>query len=191
MEQDCERVGASNPPGRGDHKYSRRKLRPQKGSGRARVGDGNSPTRENGAYAHARTAPNDFSTELPFKVYSYAYRVALSSFYKKGNLFVVGSDGETASQCSENDTFGLEIKTNQKQALDMFTSDHKLKNLNLLFIPNDIKTVPNLKHAAQSYKKRVSVMRKEEVLVKDLLKAHRVYIEKDALNFLAKEFGGK
>ncbi|ODV96767.1 hypothetical protein PACTADRAFT_48582 [Pachysolen tannophilus NRRL Y-2460] len=186
MEADNARVGASNPPGRGEHKYSRRKLFKQKGTGRARVGDANSPIRNNGAVAHARTAPNDFSTELPFKVYANAYRTALSDYYRNDKLFIIG--GEEGPRLP-TDNLNLEIITDQKQATEHFINKHELKNLNLLFIPNDLSNCHNLEKSIRTLnKKRIKILSKEEVEVRDLLKANRIYIEKEALEFFAKEF---
>ncbi|ANZ75769.1 BA75_02363T0 [Komagataella pastoris] len=190
MELDNIRVGASNPPGRGEHKFSRKKLRPQKGSGRARVGDANSPTRHNGARALARTAPNDFSTEIPFKVYARAYRIALSSFYNKGHLHIIGGCSSLIS-FHQGDQNILEISTDKKEALEIFRTIHNLKGLNILFISDSLNSSQNLNKAIRALNDdQVSLMDKENVEVRHLLRANRVFIEQTALQFFAKEFAG-
>ncbi|CAY69440.1 uncharacterized protein PAS_chr2-1_0890 [Komagataella phaffii GS115] len=190
MEFDNIRVGASNPPGRGEHKFSRRKLRPQKGSGRARVGDANSPTRHNGARALARNAPNDFSTDLPFKVYARAYRIALSSFYIKGHLHIIGGCSSLIP-FNRGDQNILELSTDKKEALEIFQAIHNLKGLNILFISDSLNNSQNLNKAIQALNDdQISLLDKENVEVRHLLKANRVFIDQASLQFFAKEFAG-
>ncbi|TID29525.1 hypothetical protein CANINC_001920 [Pichia inconspicua] len=199
MELDNRRVGASNPPGRSQHKFSRKKLFKQKGTGRARVGDANSPIRYRGAYALARQAPNDMSSDLPAKVYHYAYRIALSDAFRKGRLFVIGQDEEFAatykeqtgsvSEVNDSDHFSLEIPTTELTAIGRFIKAHKLEKLNVLFIADDYFKVSNLREATLRYpSSKVKVMQKDEVEVRDLLKAHRIYIEKPALDYFAAKY---
>lgn len=188
-EADCARVGASNPPGRSDHKFSRRKLMKQKGNGRARVGDANSPIRINGARAHARTAPNDFTTELPKQLYANAFRVALSEYYRKGSLFIVGGEGD---QVRQHDSFGLEIPTSDYHSLTQFVKSHQFDNLNLLFITSDYNKVENLSKAIYHYPStRVDLKTPEELEVREILKANRVIIDKLALENLAVKYADK
>ncbi|VEU23914.1 DEKNAAC105217 [Brettanomyces naardenensis] len=190
MELDNRRVGASNPPGRSEHKFSGKKMLPQKGSGRARAGDANSPIRHRGAYALARTAPNDFSTTLPKKEYHLAFRIALSSVYRQGNLFIIGSDKADSGDLSKGDSYGLEICTDDSHAIGQFVKHHKLDNkLNGLFIPNDYLGTANLREAILRYpSKRLRVMDKQDVEVRDILKAHRVYIEREAFEYFVARY---
>ncbi|KAG7839551.1 hypothetical protein KL942_003162 [Ogataea angusta] len=188
MELDNRRVGASNPPGRSDHKFSRHKLLPQKGSGRARVGDANSPIRFRGAYALARTAPNDFSTDLPQKVYDMAYRIALSSAYKAGKLFVVGEHEAVGSELLPGDSFNLELTHSHPRALDTFVAKHGFSKLNVLFIPGEYDPEANLAKAVSRYGDKVRILRKEDVEVRDLLKADRLVVAKDALVYFAAKY---
>ncbi|GMG21893.1 unnamed protein product [Ambrosiozyma monospora] len=198
MELDNKRVGASNPPGRSDHKFSRKKLFKQKGTGRARVGDANSPIRWRGAYALAANAPNDFSTELPKKMYYLGYRVALSDYYRQGKLFIIGQDAEFESEVAkaspfteklkEGDNYSLEICTSETNAMTKFVKSHGFEKLNLLFVVDDYEKVANLREAIKNYpSEKIAIMRKEDVEVRNLLKAHRIIMDKDALTY----FGGK
>ncbi|ODV83639.1 hypothetical protein CANARDRAFT_225520 [[Candida] arabinofermentans NRRL YB-2248] len=192
MELDNKRVGSSNPPGRSDHKFSRAKVLPQKGTGRARAGDANSPIRFRGAYALARNAPNDFTTKLPMKVYSYAYRIALSSLYKQGKLFIIGKpESETNTKLKENDSFKLEICTNDSNAMIQFIQLHKFNELNILFIVNELneKENLNLRTSIKYYpNNKITIMRKEDIEVKDILKANRVILEQEVINYFADKY---
>jgi len=76
--RDSLRQGSANTKTRGEVRGSGRKIRPQKGSGRARLGDGQSPMLRGGGVAFG-PRPRDFSTKLPRKVIQMGMRVALSA----------------------------------------------------------------------------------------------------------------
>ena len=67
---------------------SNRKIRPQKGTGRARLGDKKSPMLRGGGVAFG-PKPRDMSTKLPRKIYDLAWRTALSYRYRRGELIIV------------------------------------------------------------------------------------------------------
>lgn len=186
-ENDNKRVGSSNPPGRSENGYSRRKLLPQKGSGRARAGDANSPTRHNGARALARTAPNDYTTVLPSKLYSQAITNALSHQYRSGNLFVIGG-ASSLSQTSELDLNELEILPASSDPLsgellfERFLQEHNLAKKRLLFIVSEPRE--GLLEHTERFKDTVDIVQQELVDVNDLLKAHRIFIELESLEYL-------
>ena len=69
---------------------SGRKIRPQKGTGHARLGDGQSPMLRGGGVAFG-PKPRDFSTKLNRKVIQMGMRVALSARLKEQSLGVVES----------------------------------------------------------------------------------------------------
>jgi len=87
-EGDKTRSGTASTKWRGDVHGSHRKLYQQKGTGRARVGDKQSPIRRGGGVAFG-PKPRDFATKLPRKVYDLAWRTALSYRYRRGELVVV------------------------------------------------------------------------------------------------------
>lgn len=193
-ENDNRRVGSSNPPGRSENGFSRRKLMPQKGSGRARVGDANSPTRHNGARALARTAPNDYTTALPSKVYSMAFNNALSHQYKSGKLFVIGGNKvDLISPTPEIDLNVLDIletdKLEDKKSFEeeaifrKFLEEFQLKGKKLLFITD--KAREGLMKSSDPFKQTVDVIQKELVEVNDILRAQTIFIELEALEYLA------
>ncbi len=76
--RDNIRQGTASKKTRGEVAGSGRKIRPQKGTGHARLGDGQSPMLRGGGLAFA-PKPRDFSTDLPRKVRQFGMRVALSS----------------------------------------------------------------------------------------------------------------
>lgn len=63
-------------------------MRPQKGSGQARLGSSRAPTMVGGGVAHG-PENRDHSFKIGFKVKNLAIRIALSAKFKEGNLFVV------------------------------------------------------------------------------------------------------
>jgi len=88
--RDSLRQGSANTKTRSEVRGSGRKIRPQKGSGKARLGDGQSPMLRGGGIAFG-PKPRDFSTKLPKKVIEMGMRVALSAKLKERRLGVVES----------------------------------------------------------------------------------------------------
>lgn len=88
FEGDATRQGTASTKWRKDVHGSGRKIRPQKGTGRARLGDRKSPMLRGGGVAFG-PHPRDFSTGLQKKVYDLAWRTALSYRYKKGELIIL------------------------------------------------------------------------------------------------------
>ncbi|CDO71645.1 hypothetical protein BN946_scf184911.g116 [Trametes cinnabarina] len=87
---DCQRQGSASTKTRGEVRGSGRKIRPQKGSGRARLGDAQSPMLRGGGVAFG-PKPRDFTTKLNRKVIQMGMRVALSARVKEQALGVVRS----------------------------------------------------------------------------------------------------
>ncbi|KAF9822115.1 hypothetical protein IEO21_00109 [Rhodonia placenta] len=87
---DSLRQGSASTKTRGDVRGSGRKIRPQKGTGNARLGDGQSPMLRGGGVAFG-PHPRDFSTKLNRKVIQMGMRVALSARVKENSLGIVES----------------------------------------------------------------------------------------------------
>ncbi|KAF8222986.1 ribosomal protein L4 [Tricholoma matsutake] len=87
---DSLRQGSANTKTRGEVRGSGIKIRRQKGTGHARLGDGQSPMLVGGGVAFG-PKPRDFSTKLPRKVIEMGMRVALSVKMKEHQLGVVTS----------------------------------------------------------------------------------------------------
>jgi large subunit ribosomal protein L4 len=88
FEGDAHRLGRAKTKTRGDVRGSGKKIRPQKGTGMARLGDKKSPMLRGGGVSHG-PQPRDFSTELPRKMYDLAWRTALSMRYRRNELLIV------------------------------------------------------------------------------------------------------
>lgn len=88
FEADSDRQGTASTKWRSEVHGSGRKIRPQKGQGRARLGDKKSPMLRGGGAAFG-PKPRDFSTKLPRKIYDLAWRTALSYRYRRGELMII------------------------------------------------------------------------------------------------------
>jgi large subunit ribosomal protein L4 len=108
--RDSLRQGSANTKTRGEVAGSGRKIRPQKGSGKARLGDGQSPMLIGGGVAFG-PKPRDFSTKLPRKVIQMGMRTALSSRMREERLGVMTSlswpSAKTGSLSKKIDRIGL------------------------------------------------------------------------------------
>lgn len=88
--RDSIRTGTAHTKTRSEVHYSGKKIRPQKGTGKARLGDRGSPMLRGGGVAFG-PRPRDFRTLLPRKVKDMGLRVALSARLKERMLFVCPS----------------------------------------------------------------------------------------------------
>lgn len=180
-EADNARIETGKCLTKSDKPFSNRKLYKQKGTGKARVGDANSPHRYNGIKAHVITAPHDWSTELPQKIYSKGFQHALAEQYRNGRLFVIGGEGMIT--CNPLDRTSLDFGVPHKLSVEQFIMTHNLHKLNLLFITHD--TRHNLVQAVKHYgNKKPRAIAKEDVEVRDILRANRVYIDLPALQWM-------
>lgn len=167
-EGDMTRQGTASTKWRGDVHGSHRKLMAQKGSGRARVGNKQSPIRVGGGVAHG-PHPRDFSTELPQKIYDQAWRIALSYRFARGELVVIDKDLAIPRKSTP---FMLEriLKEqgwgNKKGRSTLITADFD----------------EQLSDAMDKLKKFGIVRDCSEVDVKNLLETERLIIEKKALD---------
>ena len=107
---DSLRQGSANTKTRGEVRGSGIKIRKQKGTGKARLGDGQSPMLVGGGVAFG-PKPRDFSTKLPRKVIQMGMRVALSSKLKEQRLGVMTRlywpNGKTKHLSQKIDLLGL------------------------------------------------------------------------------------
>lgn len=183
-EADKARVGSGYVVTKGDKLFSNRKLHPQKGTGRARVGDANSPIRDNGIKAHGIKAPHDWSTKLPAKIYNKAFQTALSEQYRQGKLYIIGESA--GGKVPESDTVVLDFKFAYEEATKQFVEKHDLDHLHLLFITDGERA--NLVKSTEYISNKADVLVKEAVEVRDILKANRVYIEASALQWFISKY---
>ena len=173
FEGDFTRQGTGSTKNRWEIHGSHRKIRPQKGTGKARLGTRQSPMLKGGGKSFG-PHPRDFSTGLPKKIYDIAWRTALSYRYRKGELIVVANT--------------MEIPDKQKGYIQaIFDHNHWNKtDGRTLLITSEVNE--NLVAAMGTIGEHGRVLTREEVDVKDLLESTgRVVIEKKALDDMLAE----
>jgi large subunit ribosomal protein L4 len=176
-EGDMTRQGTASTKYRSEVHGSNRKIRPQKGTGAARLGDKKSPMLKGGGVAFG-PKPRDFSTELPRKVYDQAWRTAISYRYRKGELILV--DGELEIDVAEGslERYMKDLLAWQNMGRaggrTLFVTAERRHNL------FDALEGENMGRHARA-------LEADYVDVKDMLELGRVVIERDALEMLLLE----
>ncbi|KAI5201926.1 hypothetical protein AUEXF2481DRAFT_9387 [Aureobasidium subglaciale EXF-2481] len=177
FEGDGTRQGTANTKYRSEVHGSNRKVRPQKGTGRARLGDKKSPMLRGGGVAFG-PKPRDFSTDLPSKIYDLAWRTALSYRYKKGELVVIGKAAEIEVEGPGAARWLKEMlkwnKWNNTNGGSLFVTAERREKL-----------FAALAHPGMDKEARAVTV--DEVDVKDLLEGGRVIIEQKALSLIFRE----
>jgi large subunit ribosomal protein L4 len=171
-EGDFTRQGTANTKTRHEVHGSHRKIRPQKGTGRARLGTRQSPMLRGGGKTFG-PHPRDFATQLPRKVYDLAWRTALSYRYRKGELIIC--DNELSMDPPRAEWLKQIMKYNhwgKEDGRTLFVAEQQRSNLWDAF------------QRAGDYGRALTV---EEVDVKDLLELGRIVIEKSALDMILEE----
>ncbi|KAJ5713198.1 50S ribosomal protein L4 [Penicillium malachiteum] len=167
-EGDMTRQGTASTKWRDDVHGSHRKLFAQKGSGRARTGDKQSPIRRGGGVAHG-PHPRDFSSGLPAKVYDQAWRTALSYRYSRGELIVI----DNRISLPEGSTPYLLEKI-------LRANGWSTKNGRSTFITEIVNA--ELFDKMSKLNRFATIMNRTDVDVKNLLETSRLIIEKEALD---------
>jgi len=165
-EGDATRSGTASTKWRDEVRGSGRKIRPQKGSGKARLGDKKSPMLKGGGRAFG-PKPRDFSTGLQKKVYDLAWRTALSYRWRRGELLVV----EDADIEQPDENMAREIFTRHG-----WGKQHRRS----LLITKAPRT--NIFKALEAVGKEGKALEVDDVDVKDLLSLGRLVIERGALD---------
>ncbi|KAI5295533.1 54S ribosomal protein, mitochondrial [Ascosphaera acerosa] len=161
------RQGTASTKWRDDVHGSGRKIRPQKGTGRARLGDRKSPMLRGGGVAFG-PHPRDFSTQLLSKIYDKAWRTALSYRFSKDRLIIVDKIALSRDQSP------LRLKN----MLDEHQWGRKFGRS--LFI-TDVKR-EKVMNAASEFPGNMRALDVDDVDVKDLLETGRLIVEKAALD---------
>ncbi|KAL8942996.1 MAG: hypothetical protein Q9216_001352 [Gyalolechia sp. 2 TL-2023] len=172
FEGDATRQGTASTKWRGDVHGSGRKIRPQKGTGYARLGDRMSPSIRGGGVAFG-PHPRDFSTDLPRKMYDLAWRTALSYRYRRGQLVVLDND--------------IEIEMNEPRWLAQILNWNHLGQGDGGSLLVARKLEENISQAFAGLEGHAKLKSEEDVDVKDLLKAGRIMIEKRSLDALLRK----
>lgn len=169
-EGDMARQGTASTKWRGDVHGSGRKIRPQKGTGRARLGDKKSPMLRGGGVAFG-PKPRDFSTDLPKKIYDLAWRTALSYRYRRGELLIVDAMPPPKDDRAQY-LLGI-VKTN---GWTRPGGGHSM------FITRDEES--GWRQLFQKAGKAGRLVSTEEVDVKNLLEMGRLVVEREALDLI-------
>ncbi|BFZ64298.1 54S ribosomal protein yml6, mitochondrial [Saitoella coloradoensis] len=168
FEADGKRQGTASTKNRADVSYSGKKIRPQKHSGRARLGDRGSGMLRGGGRIHG-PKPRDFSTELPLKLYNLAFRTALSTRYRMGELTIID---------------GTELPTYKTRVMSKVLAANNWDKPHggaLLVISKKTQDLAHVERAAANLGADCEVKEVEDLQVTDLLKWGRVVIEEEAL----------
>ncbi|KAF7930365.1 uncharacterized protein EAE98_004765 [Botrytis deweyae] len=170
FEGDNTRQGTASSKTRFDVHGSHRKIRPQKGTGGARLGWRQSPLIVGGGKSFG-PHPRDFGTDLPRKMYDIAWRTALSWRYRKGQLIVCedGMEFEHPKTRYAKRVFE-HLGWSKNNGRTLIVTGGFRKNLSSVVSKND-----------------ATVLDVNEVDVKDLLELSRVVIEKSALDQMLEE----
>ncbi len=164
------RQGTASSKGRGEVAGSTRKVRPQKGTGNARVGSNRAPQRKGGGRCFG-PKPRDHYFSLSPKIRALGLRSALSARYKTGHL-----------TCVNPESLAIETyKTaNLSKILDNIPVDRKV----LLLDTEPLRK--NLKLAAQSLTDRFKFMNvtEEKVNAYHVLDSKFVLLTPRAIDYL-------
>ena len=202
------RQGSASTKDRGEVRGSRRKIQPQKGTGRARRGDIKSPIFRGGTHPNAELRkkfkskylggrvfgpkPRDFSTDLPKKIYAMAFRTALSHRFKTSTLTVVDK-----LVLPTHKTVGMRLVLIELGWHKTLTKGGSTLFVTALDPPSSTSTTPapttlhnNFLHSANMlrFDAGAHVMAVDKLTVHALLKHARVVIEHRALNWLINRY---
>ncbi|PNS18213.1 50S ribosomal protein L4 [Sphaceloma murrayae] len=176
-EGDRTRQGTANTKTRFEVHGSHRKIRPQKGTGSARLGTRQSPMLRGGGVAFG-PKPRSFATDLPKKIYDIAWRTALSYRYRRGELIVLDGEAEIERKGPGSARWVSEMLQwngwGKESGGSLIVTEHKRKNL-----------WDAIRENAEGWqlldKKEGTCRTVKEVDVKNLLEGGRVIIELKAL----------
>jgi large subunit ribosomal protein L4 len=165
------RQGTHSAKNRSEVKGSRRKIWPQKHTGRARHGDRYAPIFVGGGQAHA-VKPRDYSYSLPKKAIKLSLKMALSDRAKENRIIIF-------------ENFDLnEIKT--KRIYEMIKKLN-LENKKLLFVPSDYNR--NFYLSARNIEK-TNIKPAMEFNTLDVVDSEYVLLEKASIEKLIQRLGG-
>ncbi|KAM5344723.1 hypothetical protein ACJ41O_010585 [Fusarium nematophilum] len=184
-EGDNTRQGTASSKTRWEVHGSHRKMRPQKGSGRARLGSKQSPLLRGGGKVFG-PHPRDFGTSLNRKVYDKAWRTALSYRYRKGDLIVCEDGMDLALPTDFEIVAGKHLKDGLREAYLKKYMTGVLGELGLgraggrtLFVTGNRREA--LFEAMEQVPREGRALDLEDVDVKDLLETGKVVLERSVL----------
>ncbi|KAG2350296.1 ribosomal protein L4 [Suillus weaverae] len=168
---DSLRQGTASTKTRAEVAGSRRKIRPQKGTGRARLGDRQSPMLRGGGVAFGPKS-RDFSTKLNRKVIQMGMRVALTMKLREQRLGVLQRinwwSHKTATLSSRLDGLGWRTGT--------------------LFVTGESEVPARMRLASRNLR-GIECRTVADLVVYDIVKWRRVVLDLAAVNALERAFG--
>lgn len=170
---DSLRQGTASTKTRAEVSGSNRKIRQQKGTGRARLGDIRSPVIRGGGTAFG-PKPRDFKTLLPRKVREFGMRIALSAKLREGQLGAVES---------------LEWPTPKTKSLWNRVKDLGWGDRTLFLTGKP--TVSESLHLASRNVKNLLSDTASNATVYDILRWKRVILDIEAIEWFERELGPK
>ncbi|KAF2773084.1 ribosomal protein L4 [Teratosphaeria nubilosa] len=177
-EADNTRQGTASTKWRSEVHGSNRKVRPQKGTGSARLGDKKSPMLKGGGVAFG-PKPRDFSTKLPRKIYDLAWRTALSYRYQKGELILLEDEAELQN---------VHEHSSERYVRDLLRHNHFGRpDGRTLFVTLERRDQFFTALEGENMERQARALEVLHVDVKDLLELGRVVIERPALEWLFSE----
>ena len=165
----AQRTGTHKTKGRSEVKGSRRKLRKQKGSGAARVGDIKNPLFRGGGRVFG-PEPRNYSFKVNKKVKRLARKSALSYKAKDKNIIVL-----------EDFTFP---KPNTKSYVDFLSNFDLLDNKTVLVLAESNKNI----FLSSRNLKKTRVVLASELNTYDVMNANKLMIMKSSINEIEKNF---
>ena len=178
-EADATRQGTASTKTRYEVHGSNRKIRPQKGTGMARLGDKKSPMLRGGGVAFG-PKPRSFETGLQGRVYDLAWRTAVSYRYRRGELVLLDGKAELPDTIDKSSW-----ERYVREMLGWNRMGHA--DGRTLFVTR--REREGLFRALEGDKmgRHARVLEVGDVDVKDLLELGRVVMEKRALEWILKE----
>uniref|UniRef100_A0A8H7NK49 Large ribosomal subunit protein uL4m n=2 Tax=Bionectria ochroleuca TaxID=29856 RepID=A0A8H7NK49_BIOOC len=185
FEGDNTRSGTASSKTRWDVHGSHRKIRPQKGTGRARLGSKQNPLLRGGGKSFG-PHPRDFGTSLNRKVYDKAWRTALSYRYRRGELIVCEDGMELAMPRGFEKAHKKDLRWGLREAYQARYMKSVLDTLGLgkadgrtLFVTGDRRE--QLYSAMEQVPWEGRALDLEDVDIKDLLETGKVVMERSVL----------
>ncbi|KAG7099126.1 hypothetical protein E1B28_000999 [Marasmius oreades] len=166
--RDSLRQGSANTKTRGEVRGSGAKIRPQKGSGKARLGDAQSPMLRGGGVAFG-PKPRDFSTKLPRKVIQMGMRIALSAKVREQK-------------------FGVMTRLDWPNGRTKYLSQRLSGFQQTLFITGEDQVSTGIQRAIRNIP-FVALTKADEVNVYELLQWSRIILDCKAVEFFERTLG--
>ncbi len=165
----AQRTGSHKTKGRSDVKGSRRKLRKQKGSGAARVGDIKNPLFRGGGRVFG-AEPRNYNFKVNKKVKRLARKSALSYKAKNKDIIVI-------------EDFNFD-NHNTKSYCNFLSSFNLLDNKTVLVLAESNKNI----FLSSRNLKRTKVLLASELNTYDVMNANKLMIMKSSINIIEKIF---